>query len=117
MAPALSGISTHILDTGAGRPAPDVSVTLEQLVDGAWIPLSHRSTDTDGRVKQMLPESKTLEAADYRLTFGTGAYFESAHATGLYPEVQITFTVRDSGGHYHIPLLLTANGYSTYRGS
>ena len=117
MAPALSGISTHILDIALGRPAADVSITLEQYIDGSWIPLSHRATDADGRVKQMLPESKTLENGEYRLTFGTGAYFEAIRTTGLYPEVQITFTVRDNGGHYHVPLLLTANGYSTYRGS
>jgi 5-hydroxyisourate hydrolase len=71
----------------------------------------------DGRVKQMLPESKALPEGEYRLTFGTGAYFETIHVSGLYPEVQIVFTVRESGGHYHIPLLLAANGYSTYRGS
>jgi 5-hydroxyisourate hydrolase len=113
----LSGISTHILDTSLGRPAADVSVTLEQNVDEVWVPLSHRATDADGRVKQMLPESKALETGEYRLTFGTGAYFETMRISGLYPEVQITFTVRDSSSHYHIPLLLTANGYSTYRGS
>jgi 5-hydroxyisourate hydrolase len=113
----LSGISTHILDTSLGRPAAQVSVTLEQNIDGAWIPLSHRATDADGRVQQMLPESRALEAGEYRLTFGTGAYFEAMRTSGLYPEVQITFTVRDNSGHYHIPLLLTANGYSTYRGS
>ena len=117
MAPTLSGISTHILDTSLGRPAADVSVTLEQNIDGAWMPLSHRITDIDGRVKQLLPESKELETGEYRLTFGTGSYFEARGTDGLYPEVQITFTVRESGGHYHIPLLLTANGYSTYRGS
>jgi 5-hydroxyisourate hydrolase len=113
----LSGISTHILDTTLGRPAADVSITLEQYVEGSWIPLSHRTTDVDGRVKQMLPESKILDTGEYRLTFGTGAYFEAIRTAGLYPEVQVTFLVRDSGGHYHIPLLLTANGYSTYRGS
>ncbi len=113
----MSGISTHILDTSLGRPAADVSVTLELNIDGAWMPLSHRTTDMDGRVKQMLPESSELEAGEYRITFGTGAYFEAIGTSGLYPEVQITFTVRDSGGHYHIPLLLAANGYSTYRGS
>jgi 5-hydroxyisourate hydrolase len=117
VAAILSGISTHILDTSLGRPAADVSVTLEQNVDGAWQPLSHRTTDLDGRVKQMLPEAKELETGEYRLTFGTGAYFEATRVAGLYPEVQITFSVRESDGHYHIPLLLTANGYSTYRGS
>jgi 5-hydroxyisourate hydrolase len=113
----LSGISTHILDTSLGRPAAEVFVILEQRVDGAWMPLSHHATDADGRVQQMLPDAKPLETGEYRLTFGTGAYFEAQKTTGLYPVVQITFAVRDSTVHYHIPLLLAANGYSTYRGS
>ena len=117
MASTLSGISTHILDTSLGRPAAGVSVALEKSVAGSWISLARHTTDMDGRVKQMLPQSSELEAGDYRLTFSTGAYFETMRTAALYPEVQITFTVRDSGGSYHIPLLLAANGYSTYRGS
>lgn len=113
----MSGISTHILDISLGRPAIGVSVTLERNDHGAWIRLSQNTTDSDGRVQPMLPESRHLETGEYRLTFATGAYFEAEGTAGLYPVVQITFVVRDSGGHYHIPLLLTANGYSTYRGS
>jgi 5-hydroxyisourate hydrolase len=117
VASTLSGISTHILDTSIGRPASGVAVTLEQNTSGAWATLSQHITDGDGRVTQMLPESGALEPGEYRLSFATGTYFEATGTPGLYPVVQITFAVRDSGGHYHIPLLLTANGYSTYRGS
>ena len=113
----MSGISTHVLDVYLGRPAAGVAVTLERNDRGAWIRLSQHTTDGDGRVKQMLPESRPLETGEYRLIFATGAYFEASGTAGLYPVVQITFEVRDSDGHYHIPLLLTANGYSTYRGS
>jgi 5-hydroxyisourate hydrolase len=113
----LSGISTHILDTSLGRPAAAVAVTMEQKIGGAWVLLSRQTTDADGRVKQMMPDAKTLEAAEYRLSFATGAYFAAIGVAGLYPVVEITFEVRSGGGHYHIPLLLTANGYSTYRGS
>ena len=117
MASTLSGISTHILDISLGRPAAGVWVSLEKNQGESWTTLSRYATDSDGRVKQMLLKSEQLEAGEYRLTFETGAYFEAVGATGLYPVVQITFAVRDGSGHYHIPLLLTANGYSTYRGS
>jgi 5-hydroxyisourate hydrolase len=113
----VSGVSTHILDTSLGRPAAGVRVTLEQSDGQGWRELSTQSTDTDGRVKQMLPPSAVLEAGEYRLTFYTRPYFDTRGVQGLYPVVQITFTVTDEATRYHIPLLLTANGYSTYRGS
>lgn len=113
----MSGISTHILDTSLGRPAAGVAVTLERGVEGGWRELSAQATDADGRVKQMLPADAVLEIGHYRLTFHTLAYFDARGAQSLYPVVQITFSVSDAAGHYHIPLLVTANGYSTYRGS
>ena len=82
-----------------------------------WRELSTQETDADGRVKQLLPADAVLETGHYRLTFDTQAYFDEQGVQGLYPVVQITFSVSDAAGHYHIPLLLTANGYSTYRGS
>jgi len=113
----VSGISTHILDTSLGRPAAGVGVTLEQEKEGDWRELSAQATDGDGRVKQLLPANTFLETCNYRLTFHTQAYFDERGVQGLYPVVQITFSVSDAAGHYHVPLLLTANGYSTYRGS
>ena len=117
MAAGLSGISTHILDTSRGRPAAGIPVTLEQHAEGSWRELFTQKTDADGRVKQFLAVDVPLEVAHYRLTFDTRAYFEELEIEGLYPLVQITFSVRDKAAHYHIPLLLTANGYTTYRGS
>lgn len=113
----MSGISTHILDTSLGRPAAGMRVTLERRDTGAWTEVSTRETDADGRVKQLLAENAVLQAGQYRLTFYTQAYFDCRGVQGLYPVVQVTFSVSDSAGHYHIPLLLTANSYSTYRGS
>ena len=113
----MSGISTHILDTSRGRPAAGVQVTLERSEAGAWHEIATHATDADGRVKHLLPLQEPLQNGQYRLTFHTQAYFEAQNVGGLYPVVQITITVTDSAGHYHIPLLLTANGYSTYRGS
>ena len=113
----MSGISTHILDTSLGRPAAGVQVSLEQSEGGLWRELSTQATDVDGRVKELLPVNAVLQDGQYRLTFYTQAYYDAMGACGLYPVVQITVTVTDVAGHYHIPLLLTANGYSTYRGS
>ena len=113
----MSGISTHILDISRGRPAAGVRVALERKDASGWPEIANQVTDEDGRVKQMIPAGDDLRVGQYRLTFGTGAYFDTLGIKGLYPVVQITFAVTDTSGHYHIPLLLTANGYSTYRGS
>jgi len=116
------GISTHILDTALGRPAANVPVSLARLQEQDWVVLAESRTDADGRCRQLLPEVVALEAGLYRVRFDTGAYYESQQLTGLYPYVEIAFDVREAGAragaeHYHIPLLLTANGYTTYRGS
>ena len=113
----MSGISTHILDISKGRPAAGVQVTLERRENEGWREVSSQATDQDGRVKQLLPPHEALLNGQYRLTFHTRAYFDAHQVQGLYPIVQVTITVTDMDGHYHIPLLLTANGYSTYRGS
>ena len=112
------GISTHILNTAEGRPAAGVKVLLErQRSMEGWTHLRSEWTDADGRCRQMLPDDAELETGVYRLRFETGEYFAGMGTVGLYPWVEIVFEVRDAGGHYHVPLLLTANGYTTYRGS
>ena len=111
------GISTHILDTALGRPAAGVPVTLAFMTNGVWTLLNDGFTDADGRYKQLLPLTHPLQQGTYRIHFNTATYYESRHLAGLYPYVEIVFTVMDSAQHYHIPLLLTANGYTTYRGS
>src|SRR5580704_1275668 len=111
------GISTHILDIAAGRPAENVPVTLARRVDGAWAPLNSRITDADGRCKGLLPIDQMLEVGVYRLEFATSIYYEAHQMQGLYPYVDIVFEVRDSNQHYHVPLLLTANGYTPTAGA
>ncbi|HEY6413749.1 MAG TPA: hydroxyisourate hydrolase [Edaphobacter sp.] len=111
------GISTHILDTALGRPAAGVPVTLSRQVDEAWLAINEAITDTDGRCKYLLPETQPLQPGTYRVHFDTGTYYKRQHLQGLYPYVEIAFEVTRSDQHYHIPLLLTANGYTTYRGS
>jgi 5-hydroxyisourate hydrolase len=114
----MSAITTHVLDTGRGRPAGGVAVRLEVRAEaGGWEMLGGGETDADGRLRTLLPEGSWLEAGVYRLTFETAAYFEAQGVEGFYPEVSIVFAVRAPAEHYHVPLLLSPFGYSTYRGS
>jgi 5-hydroxyisourate hydrolase len=113
----MSAITTHVLDTSLGRPADGVDVTLELLGEGGAQELSRGTTDTDGRLRTLLPAGAPLAEGTYRITFQTGAYFTRQGTSGFYPEVSVSFTVRDVAQHYHVPLLLSPFGYSTYRGS
>jgi 5-hydroxyisourate hydrolase len=118
MAGNLKRISTHVLDTAQGKPAAGVAVRLErQAAPGKWVQVSSGHTDKDGRCPQLLPDGLAFSGGEYRLTFETAAYFQAQGVQGLYPFVEITFEVRDREAHFHIPLLLSPNGYTTYRGS
>lgn len=118
MADGMIRISTHVLDTALGSPAVGVGVRLEQRkADETWQLLGTSQTDGDGRCKQLLPEAHDLPAGLYRITFETGNYFTAQHTVGLYPIVQVTFEARAGQTHFHIPLLLSPNAYTTYRGS
>jgi 5-hydroxyisourate hydrolase len=112
----MKSVSTHVLDIHRGRPAQGVPVTLERKSGDAFSVLKKGTTDGDGRVKDLVPEGQ-LEAGTYRITFDTAAYFAAQNVEGFYPEAAIVFIVRDANSHYHVPLLLSAHGYSTYRGS
>ena len=109
----MSTVSTHVLDTVLGKPAAGISIRLEGLRDGAWIPVSAASTDADGRCRDLAHD---LSDGIYRLTFLIGDYLARMGRNSIYPEVSIVFT--SSGDpHYHLPLLLSDNSYTTYRGS
>jgi len=103
------GISTHVLDTAKGQPAAGVAITLE-MSRGEWQVIANGETDNDGRLKLV---DDAPEAGTYRITFDTGAY----NSQGFFPRVIIEFAVRGGARHYHVPLLLSPYGYSTYRGS
>jgi 5-hydroxyisourate hydrolase len=114
----VSLITTHVLDTSLGAPGANVGVTLEQVdAYGATQVIGQSRTDADGRVRDLLAEGAVLEAGRYRLTFDVGAYFTATRREAFYPDVTITFEVRDATQHYHVPLLVSPFGYSTYRGS
>jgi 5-hydroxyisourate hydrolase len=114
----MSTISTHILDTALGRPADGVNVVLEvQNPDESWSNLSEAWTDEDGRVKPFFLVETHLEAGTYRLVFDTESYLSRSHSECFYPQVTVVFSVGETPQHYHVPLLLSPFGYSTYRGS
>jgi 5-hydroxyisourate hydrolase len=92
-----------------------VSVVLECAVDSGWQPVGRGTTDADGRVRDLLRSPP--EVGRYRLTFDTDSYFRAVGEAGFYPEVSVTFVVGHGEEHYHVPLLLSPFGYSTYRGS
>lgn len=114
----MSAITTHVLDVSIGKPAAGVVVKLDrQTNDGDWETIGIQNTDSDGRARDLLPEGEPLVAAGHRLTFEVGTYFRNKNVDGFYEEVTIAFTVKDASQHYHVPLLLSPFGYSTYRGS
>ena len=113
----MSPVTSHVLDTALGRPAQNLGVRLEvQAADSSWSTLASRVTNQDGRVTDLLPEG-ALARGRYRMVFETAAYHRSAGQPVFYPEVSIVFDIEAPAEHYHIPLLLSPFGYSTYRGS
>ena len=113
-----SPITTHVLDTTRGKPAVALKVVLEvQTESKEWKELARGETDVDGRISDLLDVNMKLMAGAYRLTFLTSSYFRSIGVQGFYPYVQIVFELKEPITHYHIPLLLSPYGYSTYRGS
>lgn len=108
-------ITTHVLDTSLGRPGSSIAVELERVEAGVWHLVGGGITDSDGRLRTLTPEGP-VQPGIYRIRFQTGAYFEALQTTGFFPVVEIQFSVVD-GQHYHVPLLLSPYGFSTYRGS
>jgi 5-hydroxyisourate hydrolase len=114
----MNRISTHVLDTAKGQPAVGVPVRLErQDASNKWLSLGFGQTDQDGRCAQLLSDGAAVVEGVYRLTFDTAKYFGACGVEGLYPTVEVLFHVRKDETHFHIPLLLSPNGYTTYRGS
>lgn len=111
---SVSHVTTHVLDTGSGRPAAGVAVVLSAHDGGTWRELAASATDADGRAKDLGPEQ--LAPGRYRLTFNTGDYFSGQGTATFFPEVHLIFEVAGPE-HYHVPLLLSPFAYSTYRGS
>ena len=109
-------ITTHVLDTSAGRPGRGIKIELERASGMGWLALGHGVTDDDGRLRT-LTQSGPVEPGTYRIRFETGEYYRALSTSCFFPVVEIQFTVVDGTQHYHVPLLLSPFGYSTYRGS
>ncbi len=110
-------ISTHILDLVLGKPAINVPVRLEKEETAGWRVLESQRTDSDGRCSQLLPDGEDLSAGEYRITFDIKSYYAAQKADAFYPLVEVRFHVREGETQFHLPLLLSPNGYTTYRGS
>lgn len=110
----MSSISTHVLDTATGRPAAGMFVQLDRL-GAAAAHVNDDVTDDDGRVGKL---ATSVAPGTYKITFGTGDYLERQGVERVfYPAVEIVFHIHADDEHYHVPLLLSPFGYSTYRGS
>lgn len=105
----MSGISTHVLDTSCGKPAAGLRVRLYENDTE----INSTRTDQDGRCPALLPRERPLTAGTYRIVFEVSSRFTES----FYPEVTIAFSVTDASGHYHVPLLISPFGFTTYRGS
>lgn len=112
----MSGITTHVLDTSTGRPATGVAVKLSRAGDDGWRKMTNTHTDSDGRAQLTAP-GMPLAIGDYCIRFATADYFAERSRESFYPKVVIRFSVTNPDQHYHVPLLLSPYGYSTYRGS
>ncbi len=109
-------ITTHVLDTARGGPAVGITVILELRHASEWSPIGRGTTDESGRVTTLTGDHE-LVPGTYRLTFDIGTYHRDQGISPFFPEAKITFNVRDTDEHYHVPLLLSPFGYSTYRGT
>jgi 5-hydroxyisourate hydrolase len=112
----MSRITTHVLDTATGMPAEGVAIDLYRIENGEWVRIATGTTNSDGRVPDLVPQGREITMAIYRMHFDTAAYFKKKEVEGFYPYVDVVFEL-SAEGHYHVPLLLSPFGYSTYRGS
>lgn len=115
-APLANPLSVHVLNLQTGEPSPGIPVELARQTDTGWTALASSRTDAQGRVKALWPEGQRYESGIYRVVFKTGA-LATPQQPGFFPEVPVIFRIDATQAHYHIPLLLSPFGYSTYRGN
>lgn len=113
-----SPITTHVLDTANGHPGRGITVILERRDDaGDWVELTRGVTDDDGRISDWLPAGEAVQPGVYRAVFDVKGYFDETDDERFYSEIPIVFHLNHPDEHYHVPLLLSPYGYTTYRGS
>lgn len=111
-------LSSHILDVTQGKPAPNVKISLsEQDKSGKWKTIDEKYTDENGRISSFLKQKNGIKQYGiYKLTYFVKPYFESLNQSSFYPFIEVVFEIKDDN-HYHVPITLSAFGYSTYRGN
>ena len=110
-------ITTHILDTSTGKPAVGVRVSLSRVQNANRAVVSSGVTDADGRLRDLVPAADKVNAGVFELTFETGTYFRARGVEPFHPRVTIIIEITDPQQHYHVPVLISPFGYTTYRGS
>ncbi|KPQ29320.1 MAG: hydroxyisourate hydrolase [Marinobacter excellens HL-55] len=110
-------LSVHVLNIENGLPSPDVTVTLERKESGQWVELNQAVTNEQGRIGELYPDGESLVEGTYRVVFATGDWFAEHNTSTFFPEIPVVFTMDAALDHYHVPLLLSPYGFSTYRGN
>ncbi|QIX95795.1 hydroxyisourate hydrolase [Cedecea sp. FDAARGOS_727] len=115
--PAKNPLSVHVLNQQTGTPSEGIKVTLDKQEGAKWVKLGEGLTNVDGRISALYPAGKDIEPGNYKVTFETGEYYKAHNQETFFVDVPVVIHVSKSGEHYHVPLLLSPYGYSTYRGS
>ncbi|ECF2367214.1 TPA: hydroxyisourate hydrolase [Salmonella enterica] len=115
--PMKNPISVHVLNLKTGVPSEGVTVRLDKKEGDKWVKLNSAVTSKDGRINALYPAGQEINPGDYRVTFETGKYYADHNEDTFFPEIPVIIHVPKAGEHYHVPLLLSQYGYSTYRGS
>lgn len=110
-------ISVHVLNLKTGVPSEGVTVVLDKKEGDKWVKLNSAVTSQDGRINALYPAGEEINPGDYRVTFETGKYYADHNEDTFFPEIPVIIHVQKVGEHYHVPLLLSQYGYSTYRGN
>ena len=116
----MAGLTTHVLDTSKGKPAVELKIELYKLLNTERILIKTVFTNEDGRINEPLLTAKDLDEIHYELLFFAGDYLKKQNSDLKYiflDKIPIRFCVYNKSEHYHVPLLLSPFGYSTYRGS
>lgn len=114
---AANPLSVHVLNQETGLPSSNIKVSLEAQQGDKWIKLNEAKTNDAGRISELYPAETSLKKGVYKVTFNTGDWFKSQNKRTFFPEIPVVFVIDGSLDHYHIPLLLSSYGYSTYRGN
>ena len=109
-------LSSHILNVAQGKPAANVKIKLSKLENDQWKQVDEKLTDENGRIKDFLRQDGKDHRGVYKLTYFTKPYFEKQNQSSFYPFIEVVFELKDNE-HYHVPITLSAYGYSTYRGN